>query len=219
MIKVLIVDDQIILRESLKFIIEQDKDINVIGLAGNGKEAFSLCEQLNPDVVLMDIMMPKCDGVEGTRLIKSKYKEIKVIILTTFNDEGNVTRAIKNGADGYVLKDISPDQLILTVKSVFKGYSIMHQSTLNTFIDSKDKEKKNKKTSANIKKEKVNVRLGKRELEILNLIVEGKNNKEIAETMFISEGTVKNTISHMLNKLNLKDRTQLAVFAVKNNIL
>ena len=95
----------------------------------------------------------------------------------------------------------------------------MHQSTLNTFIDSKDKEKKNKKTSANIKKEKVNVRLGKRELEILNLIVEGKNNKEIAETMFISEGTVKNTISHMLNKLNLKDRTQLAVFAVKNNIL
>jgi DNA-binding NarL/FixJ family response regulator len=191
----------------------------VIGLAGNGKEAFSLCEQLNPDVVLMDIMMPKCDGVEGTRLIKSKYKEIKVIILTTFNDEGNVTRAIKNGADGYVLKDISPDQLILTVKSVFKGYSIMHQSTLNTFIDSKDKEKKNKKTSANIKKEKVNVRLGKRELEILNLIVEGKNNKEIAETMFISEGTVKNTISHMLNKLNLKDRTQLAVFAVKNNIL
>ena len=163
--------------------------------------------------------MPKCDGVEGTRLIKSKYKEIKVIILTTFNDEGNVTRAIKNGADGYVLKDISPDQLILTVKSVFKGYSIMHQSTLNTFIDSKDKEKKNKKTSANIKKEKVNVRLGKRELEILNLIVEGKNNKEIAETMFISEGTVKNTISHMLNKLNLKDRTQLAVFAVKNNIL
>lgn len=219
MIKVLIVDDQIILRESLKFIIEQDKDINVIGLAGNGKEAFSLCEQLNPDVVLMDIMMPKCDGVEGTRLIKSKYKEIKVIILTTFNDEGNVTRAIKNGADGYVLKDISPDQLILTVKSVFKGYSIMHQSTLNTFIDSKDKEKKNKKTSANIKKEKVNVRLGKRELEILNLIVEGKNNKEIAETIFISEGTVKNTISHMLNKLNLKDRTQLAVFAVKNNIL
>ena len=110
----------------------------------------------------------------------------------------NVTRAKKNGADGYVLKDISPDQLILTVKSVFKGYSIMHQSTLNTFIDSKDKEKKNKKTSANIKKEKVNVRLGKRELEILNLIVEGKNNKEIAETMFISEGTVKNTISHML---------------------
>ena len=93
----------------------------------------------------------------------------------------------------------------------------MHQSTLNTFIDSKDKERKIK-TSANIKR-KVNVRLGKRELEILNLIVEGKNNKEIAETMFISEGTVKNTISHMLNKLNLKDRTQLAVFAVKNNIL
>ncbi|HHX17483.1 MAG TPA: response regulator transcription factor [Clostridium sp.] len=216
MIKVLIVDDQIILRESLKFIIEQDEDINVVGLGGNGKEAFSLCKKLNPDVVLMDIMMPECDGVEGTRLIKSKFETIKVIILTTFNDEKNVSRAIKNGADGYVLKDISPDQLILAIKSVFKGFSIMHQSTLNTFADSK--EKTNEK-STTAKTEKINVKLGKRELEILNLIVEGKNNKEIAETMYISEGTVKNTISHMLDKLNLKDRTQLAVFAVKNNIL
>jgi DNA-binding NarL/FixJ family response regulator len=217
MIKVLIVDDQIILRESLKFIIEQDSDINVVGLAGNGKEALSMCEKLNPDVVLMDIMMPECDGVEGTRLIKSKYETIKVIILTTFNDEKNVSTAIKNGADGYVLKDISPDQLILAIKSVFKGFSIMQQSTLNTFADSK--EKRNNKKSITVKVKGVNIKLGKNELEILNLIVEGKSNKEIAETMFITEGTVKNTISHMLGKLNLKDRTQLAVFAVKNNIL
>lgn len=217
MIKVLIVDDQIILRESLKFIIEQDSDINVVGLAGNGKEALSMCEKLNPDVVLMDIMMPECDGVEGTRLIKSKYETIKVIILTTFNDEKNVSTAIKNGADGYVLKDISPDQLILAIKSVFKGFSIMQQSTLNTFADSK--EKRNNKKSITVKVKGVNIKLGKNELEILNLIVEGKSNKEIAETMFITEGTVKNTISHMLGKLNLKDRTQLAVFAVTNNIL
>lgn len=217
MIKVLIVDDQIILRESLKFIIEQDSDINVVGLAGNGKEALSMCEKLNPDVVLMDIMMPECDGVEGTRLIKSKYETIKVIILTTFNDEKNVSTAIKNGADGYVLKDISPDQLILAIKSVFKGFSIMQQSTLNTFADSK--EKRNNKKSITVKVKGVNIKLGKNELEILNLIVEGKSNKEMAETMFITEGTVKNTISHMLGKLNLKDRTQLAVFAVKNNIL
>ena len=133
MIKVLIVDDQIILRESLKFIIEQDTDINVVGLAGNGAEAFSLCGKLKPDVVLMDIMMPDCDGVEGTRLIKSKYESIKVIILTTFNDEKNVSRAIKSGADGYVLKDISPEQLILAIKSVFNGFSIMQAKHLKYF--------------------------------------------------------------------------------------
>ncbi len=217
MIKVLIVDDQIILRESLKFIIEQDTDINVVGLAGNGAEAFSLCGKLKPDVVLMDIMMPDCDGVEGTRLIKSKYESIKVIILTTFNDEKNVSRAIKSGADGYVLKDISPEKLILAIKSVFNGFSIMQQSTLNTFAQSK--EKRNKKSSKTVKTGGVNVKLGNRELEILSLIVEGKNNKEIAEIMYITEGTVKNTISQMLDKLKLKDRTQLAVFAVKNNIL
>ncbi|MDQ2085414.1 response regulator transcription factor [Herbivorax sp. ANBcel31] len=217
MIKVIIVDDQIILRESLKFIIEQDSDIEVVGLAGNGKEALSVCEQLSPDVVLMDIMMPQCDGVEGTELIKSKYDKIKVIILTTFNDEENVSKAIKNGADGYVLKDISPDELILAVKSVFRGFSIMHHSTLSTFAG--NKEKSNKKNKKSVKTNGTNVRLSKKELKILNLIVDGKNNKEIAKEMFITEGTVKNAISQMLDKLDLKDRTQLAVFAVKNNIL
>lgn len=217
MINVIIADDQVILRESLKFIIEQDSDIKVVGLAGNGKEAYSLCEKLNPDAVLMDIMMPECDGIEGTKLIKSKYKSIKIIILTTFNDEQNVSEAIKNGADGYMLKDISPDELILAVKSVCKGFSIMHRSTLSTFAEGK--ENSNKKSTATIKCNELNIKLNKKELETLNLIVEGKSNKEIAKIMFLTEGTVKNTISQMLDKLDLKDRTQLAVFAIKNNIL
>ncbi|NLD47714.1 MAG: response regulator transcription factor, partial [Clostridiaceae bacterium] len=128
MIKVVIVDDQVILRESLKFIVEQDSDIKVAGLGSNGMEALLLCDTHKPDVVLMDIMMPECNGVEGTKLIKEKYSSIKVIILTTFNDEENISQALKNGADGYMLKDMNPDELILAVKSAAKGLNIMHPS-------------------------------------------------------------------------------------------
>ncbi len=216
MIKVVIIDDQVILRESLKFIVEQDPEIKVIGLGGNGKESFDLCNSLNPDVVLMDIMMPVCDGVEGTKLIKSKFNQIRVIILTTFNDEENISKAIKNGADGYVLKDIKPDELILAVKSVAKGFSIMHHTALDTVA----KQIEHNNDSTQHKEDpKVEINLTDRELSIVKLIVDGKSNREIASSIFITEGSVKNIITNILEKLNLKDRTQLAVFAVKNNIV
>lgn len=216
MIKVLIVDDQVILRESLKFIVEQDPEINVVGLAGNGKEALEHCKELVPDVVLMDIMMPVCNGVEGTKLIKSQFRSIRVIILTTFNDDENISKAIKNGADGYVLKDIKPDELILAVKSVAKGFSIMHHTAMDSVAKQIDHE-----SDANHHKQelKLDVNLTDRELSIIELIVDGKSNKEIAAKIFITEGSVKNIITNILEKLNLKDRTQLAVFAVKNNIV
>ena len=216
MIKVLIVDDQVILRESLKFIVEQDPEINVVGLAGNGKEALNLCKELVPDVVLMDIMMPVCNGVDGTKLIKSQFRSIRVIILTTFNDDENISKAIKNGADGYVLKDIKPDELILAVKSVAKGFSIMHHTAMDTVAKQIDHE-----NEANHHKQefKLDVNLTERELSIIELIVDGKSNKEIAAKIFITEGSVKNIITSILEKLSLKDRTQLAVFAVKNNIV
>lgn len=214
MIKVLVVDDQVILRESLKFIIEQDSEINVVGLAGNGKEALNLCRELVPDVVLMDIMMPICNGVEGTKLIKSQFSAVKVIILTTFNDDENISKAIKNGADGYVLKDIKPDELILAIKSVSKGFSIMHQTAMDTVAKQIDAETEHPKQEL-----KLDINLTDRELSIIKLIVDGKSNKEIAESIFVTEGTVKNIITNILDKLKLKDRTQLAVFAVKNNIV
>ncbi len=216
MIKVLIVDDQVILRESLKFIVEQDPEINVVGLAGNGKEALNLCKELVPDVVLMDIMMPVCNGVEGTKLIKSQFRSIRVIILTTFNDDENISKAIKNGADGYVLKDIKPDELILAVKSVAKGFSIMHHTAMDTVAKQIDHENE---TNHHKQEFKLDVNLTERELSIIELIVDGKSNKEIAAKIFITEGSVKNIITSILEKLSLKDRTQLAVFAVKNNIV
>lgn len=134
MIKVLLVDDQAILREGIKRILEQDKDIKVVGCAENGKRALILCQQLMPDVVLMDIEMPICDGVEGTRLIKTKFKNIKVVILTVFNDDDRIQSALSNGADGYILKDIDEEKLILAVKGAAAGLGVMHMSTYNNVV-------------------------------------------------------------------------------------
>lgn len=214
MINVLLVDDQVILRESLKFIIEQDSDIKVVGCCGNGRDALKMCDELLPDIVLMDIMMPGCDGVEGTKLIKSKYSSIKVLILTTFNDQENISKALKNGADGYILKDLKPDELILAIKSTSKGMGVFHQNAVDTFVN-----RMNSSEPAAKQQPTVEVDLTERELSIVQLIVDGKNNREIAAVLFISEGTVKNIITGILDKLGFKDRTQLAVFAVKNKLV
>jgi DNA-binding NarL/FixJ family response regulator len=213
MIRMIIVDDMVIFRESLKFIMEEDSEIEVVGCAGNGKEAAELCEKFNPDLVLMDLMMPECDGVEGTRLIKSRSKSTKILILTTFNDSINVSNALRNGADGYVLKEVKPDELIIAVKSVAKGFSIMQRSAFDTVLGNL-----NKNEASTIIKER-QIDLTERERAIIGLIVDGKSNREIAEILSFAEGSIKNSISGILNKLNLKDRTMLAIFAVKNNLV
>lgn len=213
MIKVIVVDDQNILKESLKFIIEQDPEIKVVALGENGNEALALCDRYLPDVILMDIKMPICDGITATKLIKSKYPTIKIIILTTFNDDENIKNVLANGADGYVLKDIRSNELIHSIKSVNMGLSIVHKSAYDVVL------KQFESASKNPPDNNVSVHLTDRELSIIRLIVDGKSNREIAATIFISEGTVKNIISAILAKLDLKDRTQLAVFAIKNNLV
>jgi DNA-binding NarL/FixJ family response regulator len=215
MIRVVIADDQVILRDSLKFIIEQDSEINVLGCVGNGREAHELCGRQQTDLVLMDIIMPVCDGIEGTRLIKSSYGNVKVLILTTFNDEENIANALKNGADGYVLKDVRPEELILAIKSVASGLGIIHRDAFNTVVKQFSTSSENNAVKAC----SVQVDLTEREKDIIRLIVDGKDNKEIASTLFIAEGSVKNVITGILSKLKLKDRTQLAVFAIKNNLV
>lgn len=214
-IKTVIVDDEIILRESLKRLIEMDEEISVVGCGGNGLEALELCQRLNPDVVLMDIVMPDCNGIDGTLLIKEKFPMVKVIILTTFDDDKNIAKALQNGADGYVLKMITPDDLILAIKSVAKGMSIMHRKVLNSVARQFD--------PINPSEPPINSsipsQLTPREIELIRMIVDGKSNKEIAAEFFLAEGSVKNLVTSVLEKLNLKDRTQLAVFAVKNRLV
>lgn len=215
MIKVLIVDDQSIIRDGLKFIIERDPEIKVAGCAGNGQEALELCGRLLPDIILMDIVMPVCDGIEAMKLIKRKYPSIKVIILTTFFDESNISLALTNGADGYVLKDVESEELMFAIKGTLKGLRVFHENVLGAVI----KQTQIEDEIPLIKNRLGNLELTDKENEILKLIVFGKSNKEIATSLKVSEGGIRNSISVMLTKLKLKDRTQLAVFAIKNGLV
>lgn len=215
MINVLLVEDQAIIRDGIKFIIERDSEIRVTGCAGNGQEALKFCRALQPDLVLMDIVMPICDGIEATRLIKEAYPEIKIIILTTFNDEKKAALAIKNGADGYILKDIEPEELLFTIKSTVKGLRVFHESAYGTIVGRMNPDNEIPAINA----ENGDLGLSTKEIEIIRRIVYGKSNKEISAMLNLSEGGVRNSISAILAKLNLKDRTQLAVYAIKNDLI
>lgn len=213
MIKIIIADDIPILCQGLKAILSQDKDIEVVGMAGNGLEAYQLTEKLLPDVVLMDMRMPEYDGEFGTRKIKESFPNIKVIILTTFDDEENISKAMSGGADGYLLKEMDNDTVIRSLKMVMDGISVFGSSATGTI------QKRFSQSSAVTSAPKQNIPLTDRELDIIRLIAEGMDNKEISSTLYLAEGTVRNNISKMLEKLSLKDRTQLAVYAIKNNIV
>ncbi len=211
MIRVVLVDDHAVYKRGLKELLENDPEIIVVGDAGNGKEAVKICEELVPDLVLMDIRMPICDGVIGTKLIKEKHANIKVIVLTTFDHNEYITQVLKNGADGYILKGVSEDDLITTIKSTMKGLSVFEEKVM-TMIHENFK---------NLPHEsgKMKIQLNEREIELLKLIIEGKTNKESGSILCLAEGTIRNMISSLLSKFSLKDRTQLAVFAIRNNII
>lgn len=215
MLRVVIADDQPIIRDGLKLIIEQDKDIKVVGCAGNGREAFELCNALRPDIVLMDMVMPVCDGIEGTRLIKEKHGGIKVAILTTYIEEDKIAEALQHGADGYIFKDMESEDLILAIKSIAKGLKVLHPCAYDTVL----RQMNAPEESSLAAKSGLVGELTERELEVIRLIVYGKSYKEASSTLFLSEGSIRNIVSAILTKLELKDRVQLAVFAVKNNIV
>lgn len=205
--KVLVADDDGLIRESLKLILELEDDIEVVGTAETGKQAFKMCGELRPDIVLMDIRMPVMDGVIGTKLIKETYKNIKVIILTTFRDDEFIKEAIKNGAEGYILKNQSSDSIIESIRAVNSGNSVFQREIANVISSMiKDGGKKNPK----------DYEITDREFEILKYIGEGLSNKEISQKLYLSEGTVRNYVTELLEKLCLRDRTQLAIFYVKN---
>lgn len=209
MIKVLIADDIPILRRGLEASLGSDGDILVAGEAANGREAFEMCAKLSPDVVLMDMRMPGFDGEYGTRQIKSCFPDIKVLVLTTFDDSETVRKAIACGADGYILKEMENEKIINAVKTVYGGVNVFGASVFSSI----------KQDMAHPRPSGAEFELTDRERGLLTLICEGCDNKEIAARLFLAEGTVRNNISRLLEKLGLKDRTQLAVFAVKNNIV
>lgn len=211
-IRIAIIDDEKLIREGLKIILSSYEDIEVVGMGENGLEALNICKSRDVDLVLMDIRMPVCDGVEGTKLIKREFSNTKVLILTTFRDIEYIQEALKNGASGYLLKDSSYDLLYEGVKAAVIGNIVIHPDIALDILNNKN---------ANTDPDKILKAYGlsKKEYEIIRLIPEGLSNKEIGEKLFLSEGTIKNNVSTILSKLDLRDRTQIAVFAYKNNLI
>ncbi len=210
---VIIIDDQDIMRQGLAMILGNDESIQIVGQGVNGQEAVSLCRMQDVDVVLMDIRMPIMNGVEATKIIKESYPEIKVLILTTFNDDDFIFGSLKNGASGYLLKDASPDEIISGIKTVYEGGTLINPEVATKVVQRLSEQKEGPTNKDQRIQELTN-----RELDICHHLGEGLNNKEIGEILFISEGTVKNNITRILDKLDLRDRTQLALFSVKNSL-
>ncbi|HCF25683.1 MAG TPA: DNA-binding response regulator [Cyanobacteria bacterium UBA11049] len=211
MIRVLLVDDQSLIRQGLRALLELDADLEVVGEAENGQTAIQLIEtlyakSLQPNVILMDIRMPIMDGVAATREICQKFPQIKVLVLTTFDDDEYVTAAMNNGAMGYLLKDTPSEELAIAIRAVDKGYTQLGPGIVKKLL--------HKFPPATIQSPPSTLQeLTPREMEVLRLIATGANNKEIAQKLFISEGTVKNHVTNILARLNLRDRTQAAIFA------
>lgn len=211
MIKVAIADDQRLLRESLAYILDNDEEIHVVDGASNGEEALELCKRLSPDIILMDIEMPVMDGVSATKKIKENYPNIKVIVLTTFENADNIMESFIVGADGYIVKNINHKDLVLTVKCVASGLCVIHQSVKEIMI--------NRFKGLSEYKSKYQDKLSEKDIDIIKLIATGKSNKEIAVQLNYSEGTIKNNVSKILEKLEVADRMQIAIFAIENGIV
>ncbi|MBS3943302.1 MAG: response regulator transcription factor [Dethiobacter sp.] len=212
MIRVLIADDHALFAESLQLMLQQGGEIQVVGLAAEGSEAVELSRKLSPDVVLMDIKMGECDGLSATGMIKETCPATRVIILTTFGERANVLTAVSKGADGYILKDIKPEKLVAAVKCVCCGFSVF-QEPLSKLLREEltSPVKKGRAMSATQFKDE--------EIAIIKLISDGKNNREIAEIMNYAEGTIKNRISRMMEMMGVKDRTQVVLYALKNDLI
>ena len=219
MIKVMIADDQELIRDSLKIVLEQNGDMQVSALASDGQECLDLIEQDRPDVILMDVRMPEVDGVQATRIIKEKYPEVSIIILTTFDDDEYVFNALKYGASGYMLKGVSVSELSSAIRTVASGGAMINPEVVTKVVKLFSQMAKKGGASASTVETLGGAELFSRtERNIALLVGHGLSNKEIADKLKLSEGTVRNGLSSVLSKLGLRDRTQLAIWAVQTGL-
>lgn len=195
--KILIVDDDQLVCQSLQVLLSREEDMEVIGTANNGAEAITSCQQTLPDVVLMDIRMPVMDGIQATRQIKKDWPQIRVMMLTTFQDEQSIRLAISAGAEGYLIKSTEVSSMAQQLRTLVSGASVLDADVLKSLTQPKREGFQE---------------LTPREKDIVELVVEGLSNREIAEQLFITEGTVRNNLSIILEKLQVRDRTQLAIY-------
>jgi DNA-binding NarL/FixJ family response regulator len=211
MIRLLLVDDLVIFRQGLAALIGLESDIEVVGEASNGEEAISLAETLRPDVILMDVRMPICNGVEATKVIHQRFPWIRIMVLTTFDEDEYICQSLQNGALGYILKSTPSQQLATTIRSLDRGFGQLDPAiALKVFARIPE--------SANTQPSTLTVldQFNHNEIEILKLIGKGKNNREIALDLHLTEGTVKNYVTNIFNYLNLRDRLQVALWVAQN---
>ncbi|EKU46584.1 response regulator [Staphylococcus massiliensis] len=205
--RIILVDDHYIVRQGLEFLLSTKESFKVLEGFSNGEDFIEYLKTNEPpDIVLLDLVMPKLNGIDTTRYLKKYYPDIKVLVLTSYVDDEHVISAINNGADGYEMKDVEPDQLIETIERVLNDEKMIHPEAQKILDDDMNKP------------HQVN-KLSKREIEVLTEVVKGKTNKEIAETLFVSEKTVKTHVSHIFHKLQVTDRTKAAIYAMENRLI
>lgn len=213
MIKILIADDQELIRQSLQIILSSEEDLEVTDAVANGVEVIRSIRKDRPDVILMDIRMPEMDGVVCTQIIKENYPDIKIIILTTFDDDEYVFNALKYGASGYLLKGISMKELTEAIHKVYNGTAMINEDIASTVVRLFSRMAQSNMMIQVDEQQSEELTTG--EWKIIVLVGSGLSNKEIAAKLSLSEGTVRNSLSTILSKLNLRDRTQLAIWAVQ----
>ncbi len=217
MIKVLIADDQELIRQSLLIILDNIPDFHVTDTAADGQEVIRCVKREKPDVILMDIRMPKMDGVICTQILKEQYPDVKIIILTTFDDDKYVFDALKYGASGYLLKGISMKELSDAIRKVYQGTAMINEDIASKVVKLFSRMAKSNLTIQVDEQQSASLRNS--EWQIIVQVGRGLSNKEIAAKLNLSEGTVRNNLSSILSKLGLRDRTQLAIWAVQSGVI
>lgn len=217
-IRIMIVDDQRLMREGLKTILDLEEDLEVVKLAENGQDALDKIPSELPDVVLMDIRMPVMNGVECTRILKERYPEIKVLVLTTFDDDEFIIDALKNGAVGYILKDLSSEKLVSSIRGVYAGNSVMQPEIAARVISMLTGGGMASEGGIPLKQTGIE-EFTEREITVLKLVGKGFSNLEIAKKLYISEGTVKNYISSLYSKTGISERSKLTLYALDNKYI
>ena len=208
MIRLLLVDDQELVCQGLRAMLNLESDLEVVGVANNGQVAIQQVEALLPDVVLMDIRMPIMDGREATRIICNKFPDIKVLVVSTFDEDDYISHSIKAGAKGYLLKDMPIEELVQAIRLVDHGYTQMAPGLMQKMLDGIESSQNHPET-----KQPELAELTPREIEVMNLIGKGLTNREIAQELYIAEGTVKTHVTNILSRLNLSNRSQIAIYA------